>query len=50
MQACHQEADLIRNMGRSAVPEIDFEDIVQNSEPDLSHLDDQTLTVEIQAV
>jgi hypothetical protein len=30
VQACHQEADLIRKMGPSAVPEIDFEDIVQN--------------------
>ena len=32
VQACHQEADLIRKMGPSAVPEIDFEDIVRNGE------------------
>jgi len=30
VQTCHQEAELIRKMGPSVVPEIDFEDIVQN--------------------
>jgi hypothetical protein len=30
VQACHQEAELIRKIGPNAVPEIDFEDIVQN--------------------
>lgn len=32
VQACHQEADFIRKIGPSAVPEIDFEDVVQNGE------------------
>jgi hypothetical protein len=32
VQACHQEADLIRKMGPNAVPEIDFEGIAQNGE------------------
>ena len=35
VQACHEEAKLISKMGPSAVPEIDFEDIVQNGESNL---------------
>jgi hypothetical protein len=35
VKACHQEAELIRKIGPSAVPEIDFEDIVQNGEENL---------------
>jgi hypothetical protein len=32
VQACHQEAEFIRKIGPNAVPEIDFEDILQNGE------------------
>ena len=51
VKACHQEADLIRKMGSNAVPEIDFENIVQNGKPDLplSPQHESLLTSQLQA-